>query len=271
MRVAIEYAGRWYGIATVPWLENHHTNIIKSSRNCTFDIFFALAKDQICVRTFIEIRKVKRVLSSVFTSKNVGNIHAEYIEQPQNISLLSKSMKLMVKNPSHASWKTTNMIAWYKQYWNIAMCEYMRRKTSSYSHDLILRTRVDTMMKHPENVGIFNIGERDMYFVRKQEGYSKMGKFLNYANNTYWCERMWITSPLGMNYILNIVRKPNLIYDSTCSIRCCGFCSEEQTENQLIRSNASLKLLKWDTYLVRIKHKLFQNVSFVSSDSCHTK
>lgn len=270
MRVAIEYAGRWYGIATVPWLENHHTNIIKSSPSCTFDIFFALAKDQICVKTLFEVQDVKRVLSSVFTSKNVANVHVEYIDQPHNTSLLSKSMKLMVKDPSHASaWKTTNMIAWYKQYWNIAMCEYMRRK-SSYSHDLILRTRVDAMIKHPENVGIFHIGERDMYFVRKTLGYSKNGIFRNY-NNTYWCERMWITRPVGMNYILNIVRKPNLIYDSTCSIRCCGFCSEEQSENQLIRSNVSIKLLKWNTYLVRIQHKLFKNVSFVSSHSCHTK
>lgn len=272
MRVAVEYAGRWYGHATIPWLENHHTNIITSSPSCIFDIFIALIKDQICVKTAFSAEDVRKIASSVFRSsevKNVGEIHVQYTETAHNASRLSKLMKKIVQHPSHASsWKTTNMISWYKQYWNIAMCEYMRRQ-SVHSHDLILRIRVDTLLKTPENLEAFrNIGKDHMYFVRKPQGYSRKGSFKAYANLTYWCERMWITRPLGMDFILNFVRKTSLVYDPTCSLRCCGFCSEEQTENQLIRANAPLKTLHWDTYLVRMDPTAFQNVSFVSNSNC---
>ena len=40
MRVAVEYAGRWYDRATIPWLENHHENIVVSSPLCTTKILY---------------------------------------------------------------------------------------------------------------------------------------------------------------------------------------------------------------------------------------
>jgi hypothetical protein len=151
------------------------------------------------------------------------------------------------------------------------MCEYMRR-TSLRAHDLVLRLRADALLQSPEDMYAFkDIGDSDMYFVRKPRGYSVKGRFSSHANATYWCERVWITRPSGMDYILNLVRRPTpLIYDPSCRLRCCGFCSEEQSENQLRRANASLKLLLWNTYMVRIHPSLFPDVEFVRKASCHT-
>lgn len=209
MRVAIEYAGRWYGTATVPWLQNHHANIVHSSPLCTFDIFVALIRDQLCVKSLIEADRVKDLLSSVFASQNVDQILVQYVHTAHNASRLSMVMRDMVVDRSHASsWKTANVVAWYRQYWNIAMCEYMRR-TSRRAHDLVLRLRADALLQSPENVYAFkDIGDSDMYFVRKPRGYSAKGRFSSHANATYWCERVWITRPSGMDYILNLVRRP---------------------------------------------------------------
>lgn len=116
MRVAIEYAGRWYGTATVPWLQNHHANIVRSSPLCTFDVFVALIRDQLCVKSLIEAERVKDLLSSVFASQNVDQILVQYVDTAHNASRLSMVMRDMVVARSHASsWKTANVLAWYRQ------------------------------------------------------------------------------------------------------------------------------------------------------------
>lgn len=254
-------------------MENHRTNIVHSSPDCTFDIFVALVRDQLCVKSSTGEQQVRRVVSSVFATPNVDFIAVEYVKTAHNASVLSGVMQTMVVDRTHASgWKTSNMVAWYKQYWNIAMCEYMRRR-SRRTHDVVLRLRVDTLLRSPENVRFFeHVGDAEIYFVRKPVGYSAKGAFHTHAHTTYWCERVWVTRPAGMDYFLDLVRRPTpLIYDPACKLRCCGFCSEEQSERQLIRANASMRLLHWKTHLVRIQANRFPGVDFVRSRSCHTQ
>lgn len=271
-RAVIEYSGRWYGVATIPWLSNHRAMLIAASRQWNFDVVMGIADDQLCVRSASNTEEIVRRALSAPNFKTVTVFRIPPFEPQSRITLL---MHRAVLAKSHASpWKKSNMVKWYKQYWNIAEVERFRRSLPHLKEvQLIVRTRVDAQFDIPADLSALRGWHpTELRFVRKPAGYySTSGSFSRHTNATYWCERMWVGPPSAMDVVVSMAKNPApLIYDSTCDLRCCGFCSEEQSEQQLLRRGARLGVLPWRTRLERIPLRSAASDKFVRSAACHT-
>ena len=271
-RAVIEYSGRWYGEATIPWLSNHRAMLIGSSRQWDFDVVMGIADDQLCVRRANDTEEIVRGALAAPNLKTVTVFRISSFEPRSRITLL---MRRVVLAKSHASpWKQSNMVRWYKQYWNIAEVERFRRSLPHLNKvQLIVRTRVDAQFDIPADLSALRgWHSNELRFVRKPPGYyTSAGSFPRHRNATYWCERMWVGPPSAMDVVMSMAKNPApLIYDSTCNLRCCGFCSEEQSEQQLLRRGARLGVLPWRTHLERITFRSALSDDFVRSAACHT-
>lgn len=268
LNVAVLYSGRWYGLKTRPWIDNHVEKLIKPNLEvASFSIFLTVSPDQWYNPEPLPSGwdSLNSLLQAqVRTSFAPYRTESELVTydgiKPYMDTILSRMRKAAMHNgakPGEASaYKLGQMTGSYtKQFYNVALTEALRRRSGEY-HDIIVRARVDIL--HMSAASILPLWsnivlKRNILFASEYPHSNIMGKL----NVTYWTERTFVASDVGMAAVAGMVTSGLVLHNS--SARCHLFCPEEQTGAQLLRAGMELRPLPWKMSIAPIRMKSYNS------------
>ena len=254
LAVAVLYSGRWYGLLTQPWIDNQVTNLIQPNLGvASFSIFLTVTPDQWYNPEPLpgDLHSLNSELRSQVAAAFAPYRTASELVTYEGISPLLKSILGRMRTaaihnggkPGEATAFTTSQMygSYSKQFYSVALTEGLRRRSGEY-HDLIIRARVDILhLSAAAILPLWNsiVLKRNIMFASEYPGNVVMKK----SNITYWTERTFVASDVGMAALAGMVTSGLVLHNS--SARCHLFCPEEQTGAQLLRAGMELRPLPW--------------------------
>ena len=262
-RLAILYAGRWFGRASQHYVDNHRAHLIDPAlaAGAKVSVFLIASPDQWCSASgrddgsTLEAEVQSMFGSSVFA-------RAALVPEPEAIDsrgsgLVTAAQQAAMRGGGkggHASaFKINELMMYLRQFGNVARAEELRRRHGP--HDMILKARLDVQYSKPvDAVDLWhaiamsdaNVFATQLYTIEYSPEYTwPQWRDWNLVMGERCADAMYDSSRLG-NYT-------HPLYNA--SRRCFGYCIEEQLKLQLEHRGCTYLPLPWDLKQHRIFHR----------------
>ena len=238
-RVAVLYSGRWFWPTNRPWVRNHLEKLIEPNHA---DVMLISSWESFCSPAATATRgaraKAERLLQDELREA-FGRfaLAAKLIDEPAPHAL--KGMMALMREAvtraaprldasayANSVFKAGNMFTWRKQAAKVALVELFRRSMEK-GHDLVIKTRIDLELRCPLPLLSLRRAEPWRIFA-VPAGLSTT----HWDASIIWRDWLYVTSQAGAAAYLDIGKKTDRLLFNT-SVRCHGFCPEEQAQLQL--------------------------------------
>ena len=251
-QVAVLYSGRWFGVATKPWVQNHLDHLIVPNQAA---VFLTCSRQFWCSETAARAARkdqqeaehmLQREVQRVFGDK--VETHAALIEEPsltlsQALNITRDALAVAGGRPGLASQFTTRMIHNFKhQFAKVAATDALRRMLG-VRHRLVVRARLDVQFEHvgpliaPAPQTIFALPMSLSSDTRNFTRVWSASKLAESYHDWFFVATDEGMAAIGQTAALDVPIRVNM------SRRCYGLCVEEQLQLQLAALGVELRPL----------------------------
>ena len=261
LKVAILYAGRWYGRAGKHYVANHLDNLIKPAMEIAqVTVFLVTSHDQWCAASrSSDTAALEAEVRAIF---GIPRLYALLVPEPPVVDVWGSGLVRAAQGAAmkgggkggHASkFKIDQLLSYMRQFTNVARAEALRRQHGP--HDLVIKARLDVLYNSVVDLApLWRVLSSEPQSVFAPRAYE--GSFSPDYSVPQWRDWNLVLSELGAEALYNgsdLSNATQPLYNG--SRRCYGFCVEEQVQLQLELSGCSYRALPWNLSLHRIYHR----------------